>query len=690
MRAGRTVRGMSRTGGAGFALAVGLSSVFNFGFHAVASRLLSVADYGGLAAILAVMTAASVPIGAAQTALTRAAAQVLAEGGVPSGRRLLLQALPMSVALAGAVMICAPMTSRFLNLPGSAPIALTGVWLGVVFIESVAKALLVAGLHHRPVARSLIVSAVIRIAAVVALTPVAGLSAAIAATVIGESVAMGILLHSAMRRGLLAPQHRPIRVTWPDAGRALSAQVSLWLLASLAVLIGRRTLAPSASGSFAAMVTAAGSCVFLPQAVATMVFPKFVADGSVRLLLKAAGLAAGVGIACAAILNVDPVRLFGLMFGPDYRPDRLVFALLCLHFVQLGCMTVLAQYLVARRHAGVLGIWIALGTAGALGLRYGDSPRTIAVSVLLPTMVVTGFVAMRAVTAQRAYLHLDEGGLLADAPPIAASVPAPAPTALWAPALRDVTVVVPTYNGGDQLRPCIEELCSVLDAGGRTYEVLVMVDGSTDGSDLTVDGLHPAVSVHRSPHNAGKGDALRRGFSRSTGASVGFIDGDGDISPRVLMDLFAALDRSTAWVAVASKNIPGASVSATTGRRVMSVAYRMLVHWLFDLEVTDTQCGCKAFRREFLARSLGLTRERGFALDLELLSVGSRLGMREAIEVPVVLRRGTLGTISRRSVRRMLLDTYRIHRRLPQSTWASLPLRAPAPVGGELSSPLLP
>ncbi len=157
------------------------------------------------------------------------------------------------------------------------------------------------------------------------------------------------------------------------------------------------------------------------------------------------------------------------------------------------------------------------------------------------------------------------------------------------------------------------------------------------------------------------------------------------------MNLVSALDHSEAWVAVASKNIPGSNVAVTPLRQLMSGAYRMLVHWLFDLEITDTQCGCKMFRRAFLAATLEHTKERGFALDLELLSVGSRLGMRSAVEVPVILQRTGVGSAASRStVLRMLADTVRIRRRLPQRRWDGVGGPALAPVGGELSSPLLP
>jgi O-antigen/teichoic acid export membrane protein len=673
----RSNRRTANAGAAALAVAVGASSVLNFAFHGLASRALTVANYGALAAVLALMTAAAVPIGAAQTALTRSAAQIIAAGKRPSGRRLLTQSGPVAVAIVGVSTLCAPLLTNGLRLTDPKPLLITGIWLAVVSVEAIPRALLIADHHNQPVASALLVGAGLRLVSVTALTSVIGLTGAVSASIVGELAALSIVTRAAHRRGLFRHGTHQIRITWPDAGRALSAQVSLWLLAAAAVLIGRRTLPRGASGSFAAMATLAGACVFLPQAVATITFPRFVADGSLRLLFRATGVAAAVGAVCAAVLCADPTTLFRLMFGPDYRPDRVVFAALCAHFVALGCLTVLAQYLVARRHAGVGSMWIALFAATLLGFHYGSNAQALTLSLAAPSSAATLYVAVRAVVARRGFLHKSPD----------AATPS---TSLNVAASVDVTIVVPTYNGGAQLGPCVASICDAFDGTGRTYEVLVMDDGSTDGSAVALTGAHRNVIVDRAAKNEGKGATLRRGFERARGASIGFIDGDGDIAPSVLVSLVDALDRSGAWVAVASKNVPGANVSVTPMRRVMSGTYRLLVHWLFDLEISDTQCGCKAFRREFLAATLGHTSERGFALDLELLGVGARLGMRTATEVPVILQRGGSGVASRSTVLRMVGDTIRIRRRLPQRRWDPLATRALAPVGGELSSPLHP
>ncbi len=731
------------------AVAVGASSALSFGFHAVTSRLLTPTDYSGLAALLAVMVACAVPVGAAQAAVTRAVAHQRSLGEDVSGRRALQRALVTGCGFVVLGVLAAPLVSGLLQLDALVPAAFMGVWLGVTTPNSVLKALLIGSGRLRPVGLGIVAGAALRIVAAGAFAAWAGLGPAMVATVIGEAACALALGTVAARSGLLRRDGSQVRATWLDASRAFNVQLALWSFAALAVVTARHALPTESVGAFAAMATAAGACIFLPQAVATAAFPRFVSDGSSRLLLQAAALALGVGAACAAVLSASPTLVFRLLFGPGYVPDRLTLALLCLHFCSLGCLTVVAQYLVARRHAGTGLMWIAVAVA-AVGTFTVHTPRALAIALAVPSVVTTVAFLTRAVATYRTFTparwrvagdrvgedvvsgampaflartstdaapsgrtKVASTGLVADEVDVIdvrgeATTPAAGEagpdviaghteiassfaTVLARDPRHQLTVVVPSYNGGTQLRDCVADLCATLDRERIDYELVVSIDGSSDGSDALVEGVHPRVRVVRAPRNQGKGAALRRGFSVATGEVVSFIDGDGDIDPAVLVALYRQLETSRAWLAVASKNVPGAEVEATSLRKVMSAVYRIGVHWMFDLEVSDTQCGAKAFRRRYLAAVLDHTRETGFALDLELLAVGRRLGMGHAVEVPVVLRRGELGTISRRSVVRMIRDTVGVYRRLPRRTWGELPLPTPMVIGGEqFGSPLLP
>jgi Glycosyl transferase family 2 len=224
-----------------------------------------------------------------------------------------------------------------------------------------------------------------------------------------------------------------------------------------------------------------------------------------------------------------------------------------------------------------------------------------------------------------------------------------------------LTVVIPSFNGGDALRPTVDALGASLRATGWTYEIVVEIDGSDDGSAETLHGCPPDVIVEVSAVNEGKGAALRRGFARARGVYVGFVDGDGDIDIDIVRRLARACQRPGVWAAIASKHAEGADVSMSFTRSTLSRGYRHLVSLLFGLDVGDTQCGAKVFTRAGLERALPWARSDGFALDVELLGLGRRLALGDVVELPVKLNRETRSSsVSPQIVLRMLEETLRV------------------------------
>ena len=117
----------------------------------------------------------------------------------------------------------------------------------------------------------------------------------------------------------------------------------------------------------------------------------------------------------------------------------------------------------------------------------------------------------------------------------------------------DLSVVIPFYNPGDALRPTVQRLVDLAEEAGLDYEVIAVSDGSTDGSEASIEGLAPSVRVVVSPTNLGKGAALHRGFALAHGRYVGFVDADGDIDPRHVVDYFHAARAGDHDVVYASK-----------------------------------------------------------------------------------------------------------------------------------------
>ena len=92
------------------------------------------------------------------------------------------------------------------------------------------------------------------------------------------------------------------------------------------------------------------------------------------------------------------------------------------------------------------------------------------------------------------------------------------------------SIVIPAYNEEKRLPPYLREIVAYFDGRGETYEVVVVDDGSQDGTRAAVACLQdacPALRLIQLPRNRGKGNAVRRGMLEATGELRLFADADG-------------------------------------------------------------------------------------------------------------------------------------------------------------------
>lgn len=238
-------------------------------------------------------------------------------------------------------------------------------------------------------------------------------------------------------------------------------------------------------------------------------------------------------------------------------------------------------------------------------------------------------------------------------------------TRLWAPADLDLTVVIPSYNPGPALTRTVSELCASLDKAHASFEVVVVSDGSTDGSEDGVEEIDPRVVLIRAPHNAGKGAALHRGFAAARGAHVAFVDADGDISADHVERYWHVARDGHHAIVYADKRHTRSQVSSSRFRKLVSLGFTTLVGSFFDLPIRDTQTGCKVVRRDVMASVLPLLRERGFAFDLELFVAAHTVGFGDFVGVPVAIGQRLAGsTVGARAVLRTLRESLCILGRL--------------------------
>ncbi|HUD70362.1 MAG TPA: glycosyltransferase family 2 protein [Dongiaceae bacterium] len=162
----------------------------------------------------------------------------------------------------------------------------------------------------------------------------------------------------------------------------------------------------------------------------------------------------------------------------------------------------------------------------------------------------------------------------------------------------DLSLVVPVYNERDNLEPLVGEIAGSLAATGWRYEVILVDDGSSDGSDAVLARLgkdHPELRIVRFARNAGQTAAIDAGFHRARGAVVVTLDADLQNDPADIPRLVRELD---GWDAVVGVR---AARRDSLVRRVSSRIANYVRNRLSDETITDTGCSLKAYRREALA-----------------------------------------------------------------------------------------
>lgn len=199
----------------------------------------------------------------------------------------------------------------------------------------------------------------------------------------------------------------------------------------------------------------------------------------------------------------------------------------------------------------------------------------------------------------------------------------------------DLSVIVPAYREAHTIQGALTRLLGVLDESGLDYEVIVVSDGNTDGTERVARSLErPRITVLHYADNGGKGFAVRYGFAHAKGECIAFIDADLAVEPSGIAELYALLHQLDADVVVGSKVHEDSHVQLQAFRRLQFRAFGRYVSRLFDLDVGDTQTGLKVFRREVLERVVPYARTNGFAFDIELLASANDLGHR-IVEGPV-------------------------------------------------------
>ena len=230
-----------------------------------------------------------------------------------------------------------------------------------------------------------------------------------------------------------------------------------------------------------------------------------------------------------------------------------------------------------------------------------------------------------------------------------------------------ISVCIPMYNENRVIATSAQTLSNYMAATFEDYEIVFCSDGSTDGCDKTVEALNlPNVRVIAYEKNQGKGCAVRTAMLAATGDVRMFTDADLAYGTDVIKKVADAFEANpNADIVIGSRNLDKSGYEGyTLLRKIMSKVYIKVLCIAGGFKLSDSQCGCKAFRADATEKIFSRCEVNSFAFDFEAILWAVKMKM-TIKEIPVhVINHGESKVRIIRDTVKMLRDLTKMKKRI--------------------------
>lgn len=176
----------------------------------------------------------------------------------------------------------------------------------------------------------------------------------------------------------------------------------------------------------------------------------------------------------------------------------------------------------------------------------------------------------------------------------------------------NVSMVLPVYNEEKSIGECITKSRKVLDRLADKYEIIIVNDGSTDGTSKIIEKLHDGkIVVINHPTNKGYSSSLKDGFSNARYELIAYTDSDNQFNVEELSELMKFIDTYDMVIGYRINR------QDPLHRLIVARTYGISLWLMFGLYVRDVDCAFKLFRRGILDK-IRLNSE-GYLISAEFL-----------------------------------------------------------------------
>ncbi len=232
------------------------------------------------------------------------------------------------------------------------------------------------------------------------------------------------------------------------------------------------------------------------------------------------------------------------------------------------------------------------------------------------------------------------------------------------------SLCIPMYNEEPIIRETARILSDYMSANFDDYEIIFSNDGSKDGCDKAVEELGlPCVRVVGYEQNMGKGYAVRTAILAAEGDIIMFTDADLAYGTDVIKRVYETFEQNPdADIVIGSRNLHKDGYEGYTAiRKIASKVYIKVLSILGGFKLSDSQCGCKAFRRDAAKKIFPRCEVNRFAFDFECILWAVKFGMK-IVEMPVKIinHRESKVSVLRDSFK-MVRDILKMRRRIKKA-----------------------